>query len=376
LSFSEQDTGFMRTALALAEQGRGYVEPNPVVGAVVVNDGQIVGQGWHGELGGPHAEVFALRAAGDAARGATLYVTLEPCAHQGRTPPCAPLVVDAGIARLVVATRDPTDKTHGRGVALCREHGIDVQVGLCREEAVRQNGAFFKHAATGRPLVTAKWAMTLDGKLATRTGSSQWISCSQSRQIAHKLRASAECIIVGRRTATLDDPLLTNRDAPGRRQPARLVVCGSRAIEPGAQLVQTIDEAPVLLAYVAENPPDGLQALLDAGCLPVPLPCGPTATHPDLAALLDELGGRSMTSVLVEGGGALMGAFFDNDLVDRVAVFIAPRIVGGADAVTPVAGKGRARMTDALALLHREFRTVGDDVLIEGWIVDPMTWTD
>jgi diaminohydroxyphosphoribosylaminopyrimidine deaminase / 5-amino-6-(5-phosphoribosylamino)uracil reductase len=374
VSFREQDIAFMRTALSLAERGRGCVEPNPVVGAVIVCDDQVVARGWHGELGGPHAEVFAVREAGDAARGATLYVTLEPCAHHGRTPPCAPMLADAGIARLIVPTLDPTEKTCGRGVALCRERGIDVQVGLCREDAVQQNAAFFKHAATGRPLVTAKWAMTLDGKLATRTGSSRWISGSSSRQVAHELRAAAECIIVGRRTATLDDPLLTNRDAGGRRQPARLVVCGGRAIAPEAQLVQTAGESPVLLAYVADSPPDGLQAVLDAGCLPVPLPCGASAELPDLTALIDELGARGMTSVLVEGGGALLGAFFDDGLVDRVAAFIAPRIVGGADAVTPVAGSGIAEMPDAVALHHQQLRTIGNDVLIEAWVVDPMTW--
>ena len=375
MGFTERDERFMRTALALAEQGRGWVEPNPVVGAVIVRDGRIVGEGAHCEFGGAHAELRALAQARDLARGATLYVTLEPCAHQGKTPPCAPQVAEAGIQRLVAATVDPTDKTRGKGMALCREAGMTVEAGLCREEAIRQNAAFFKRAAVGRPLVVAKWAMSADGRIATRSGDSNWISCENARALVHVLRGQVDCIAVGDGTVNADNPLLTSRARPLPRVAARLVVCGGEGVPLDCRLVSTASEAPVLLAYPDGMPPEGLEGLLQMGCTPLPLPATQErADRLDLAAMLDELGRREMSALLVEGGGGLLGAFFDARLVDRVMIFVAPTIMGGSGAVCPVAGRGVAEVRNAPRILNWSWRSVEDDALIEGWLVDPLEW--
>jgi diaminohydroxyphosphoribosylaminopyrimidine deaminase/5-amino-6-(5-phosphoribosylamino)uracil reductase len=363
----------MQTALALAEQGRGFVEPNPVVGAVVVRDGRIVGEGWHGRFGGPHAEVYALDNAGEKARGATLFVTLEPCAHHGKTEPCAPRVADAGIAQVVVATMDPTEKTRGRGIALLRERGVRVEVGLCREEAVRQNAAFFKQTALGRPLVTAKWAMTLDGKIATRTGSSRWISSEPARRVVHELRGRVDCIMVGAGTARADDPDLTCRMVNPRRQATRLVVCGRGSIPDDGRLAQTAPQVPVLVAHPQGQPPENADALQGRGCELLPI-AGHGAGKIDLEALLDRLGSMDMTNLLVEGGGNLLGGLFDADLVDVTMAFVAPRVAGGEQATTPVGGLGAETMDAARRLHNWHWRRVGDDLLFEGWLSTPMDW--
>jgi len=365
----------MARAIALAEQGRGSTEPNPMVGAVLVRDGAIVAEGFTQPYGGPHAEVVALRAAGARAEGATMYVTLEPCAHYGKTPPCAPAVAEAGIERVVIAVRDPTPKTQGKGLAELEGRGVDVAVGLCRREAVRQNAGFFKLAAVGRPLVIAKWAMSADGKIATRTGASRWISGPQAREAVHRVRGQVDCIMVGAGTAGADDPLLTCRDAERRRTAARLVVCGRRAPAADSRLVSTVKEAPVLLAYAEGAAPEGLTEAERAGCEPLPVPPDPEAPgRVDLGALLDELGRREMTNVLVEGGSELLGNLFDAGLVDRAMVFVAPVIIGGRDAPTAVAGRGAEAMGQAVRLQEASSIPVGRDVLLEGWVVDPIRW--
>jgi diaminohydroxyphosphoribosylaminopyrimidine deaminase/5-amino-6-(5-phosphoribosylamino)uracil reductase len=375
LSPSEQDREFMAHALSLAEKGRGLVEPNPMVGAVVVEDGRVVGEGFYKRFGGPHAEVQALRQAGGRARGAMMYVTLEPCDHEGKTPPCAPLVAESGLRRVVICTLDPTAAEPAGGTRLLAGHGLAVEVGLCREEAARLNAGFFKLAATGRPLVMAKWAMTADGKLASASGSSRWISSPPSRHLVHRVRGQVDCVMVGARTATLDDPLLTCRDAELRRAAARLVVCGGSAPAAESRLVQTAAETPVLLAHAAGRPPDGLERLVELGC--EALAVEPHADEPsrvDLGALLDELGRRRMTNVLVEGGGELLGALFDAGLVDRVMAFVAPLILGGATATTPVAGHGVANVDEGLRLRQCRSEQVGPDLLLEGWADDPTRW--
>ncbi len=375
MAFDESDRSFMRQALDLAEKGRGLVEPNPMVGAVVVRNGRVVAEGHYERFGGPHAEVVALRGAGAGARGATMYVTLEPCDHRGKTPSCAPLVAEAGVRRVVVATPDPTAAQPRGGIEILTRRGVEVEVGLCGDEAVRLNAAFFKLAATGRPLVIAKWAMTADGKIAARSGSSRWISSDQARHTVHRLRGQVDCVIVGSRTARMDDPLLTCRDAERRRTATRLVLCGRAVPEADSQLVETAGQAPVLLACPESRPPAGLGRLVELGCEALPVAAAEAAAgRCDLAALLDELGRRRMTNVLVEGGADTLGGFFDAGLVDRVMVFVAPLIVGGADAQTAVAGAGVEDIENAFRLQDCETLAMGPDVLIQGWVTDPLAW--
>lgn len=375
MTFTPHDRRWMERALELAEEARGLAEPNPPVGAVLVRDGHVVGSGHTQPYGGPHAEVVALEDAGECARGATMYVTLEPCAHQGKTPPCAPRVVEAGVQRVAIAVLDPTPKTHRKGVELLRKAGVEVQVGLCREQAVRGNAAFFKLAAVAKPLVIAKWAMTADGKIATRTGDSRWISGPESRRRVHEVRGIVDCIIVGGRTARQDDPLLTCRDAEKRRTAARLVLCGRGVPSHDSRLVQTADEAPVLLAYPEKTPSEGLEPLLKAGCTAVPLPAlehQPTRVAP--SALLEELGRREMSNVLVEGGSEVLGSFLDAGEVDRVMVFVAPLLVGGSQAPSAVGGVGPTEMRSARQLSGVKVSRTGCDVLVEGRLTDPMEW--
>lgn len=371
----ESDVTCMTEALELARRGSGYVEPNPMVGAVVVKGDRVVGRGWHRRFGGPHAEVFALEEAGEAARGATMYVTLEPCAHHGKTPPCAPAVAGAGISRVVIAAHDPTPESGGWGMAHLRDAGIRVECGVCREEALLLNAPFYKFHRTGLPLVIAKWAMSADGKIATRGLESRWISCPESREVVHSLRGRVDAVVVGARTARRDDPLLTCRRAEKRRTATRVVMCGSIAPEVPSRLVQTASDVPVLLAHAEGNCPDGLSEAVEAGCRALPLrPYGPEDRCVDPGALLEALAARDAVNVLVEGGGAVLGSFFDRGLVDRVMAFVGPVVVGGSDAVSAVAGSGVEAMEDAPQLRRVEIETPGRDVLLTGWVSDPLEW--
>jgi len=330
----ELDTWHMRRALELAAQGRGCVEPNPMVGCVIVRGAETIGEGWHRRFGQPHAEAEALRIAGGRAAGATLYVTLEPCCHQGKTPPCTRAILGAGIARVVVATRDPFPRVDGGGIAELRRAGVDVEVGVMDAEACRLNAPYLKLVRTGRPWVLAKWAMTLDGKIATRTGSSQWISGPESRAIVHGLRGRVDAIVVGRETALRDDPLLTARP-PGPRTALRIVCDTAASLGCESQLVRTARETPVLVAAGEQAPPARRQRLREAGC--EVLVCEGATHAARLDALLDELGRRRLTNVLVEGGGRLLGSLLDARQIDEVHVFIAAKLVGGSSAPGPVA---------------------------------------
>ncbi len=375
MDFSDADRRHMQEALALAEKGRGYAEPNPIVGAVVVNDGRVVGRGYTQPYGGPHAEVVALEDAGGSAPGATMYVTLEPCAHQGKTPPCAHKLVEAKLRRVVVAAVDPTEKTGGRGIEVLKEAGLEVGIGLCQEAAVRKNAAFFKAAATGRPLVTAKWAITADGKIATRTGNSHWVSGEEARVEVHRFRGIVDCIAVGIGTVLADDPELTCRDAEKRRTAARLVLCGHEAPSPESRLVQTLHEAPVLLAFAEGHTPEGLGEALDAGCKAVAVPPEEdAATRVSPGGLLEELGRRDMSNVLLEGGARILGSFFDAGHVDRAVVFVAPKIAGGEHAPSAVGGRGVELMRDAWSLREAETVSVGPDMMLKGWVQNPLQW--
>jgi diaminohydroxyphosphoribosylaminopyrimidine deaminase/5-amino-6-(5-phosphoribosylamino)uracil reductase len=357
------DEAWMRRALELAERGRGSVEPNPLVGAVVVRGGQVVGEGWHRRYGEAHAEVNALAATGEAARGATLYVTLEPCCHHGKTPPCTDAVLRAGIRRVVAAMHDPFPAVAGRGSAQLQAAGIEVEVGLCEAEARRLNAPYLKLLATGRPWVHAKWAMTLDGKIATHTGDSKWISNEASRRRVHELRGRMDTIMAGIGTVLADDPQLTARP-PGPRTAARVVLDSKGRLPPTSRLAVSAREVPVVVA-TASAPADVLVRLGECGCETLTLP-GPDG-RVDVDALLAEMGRRRWTNVLLEGGAGVLGSFLDAGAVDEVHVFIAPRLFGGANAPTPMAGRGVAGVADAVRLAVWHFEDVGD-VYVHGWI--------
>jgi len=362
---SELDILHMHNALALAALGQGRVEPNPMVGCLLVRGAEIIGQGWHRQFGGPHAEVEALKLAGDRASGATMYVTLEPCSHQGKTPPCTGAIIRAGIHRVVVAQRDPFAQVAGRGVAELEASGIKVEVGLLEAEARRLNGPYLKLLRTGRPWIIAKWAMTLDGKTAARGGQSRWISGVQSRRIVHGLRGRVDAVMVGRQTAGRDDPLLTARP-PGVRTALRVVVDTSGSICSESQLVRTAREVPLLVAVGRQAPQADRKRLRQAGC---ELLVCQGDTHADrLDELLVELGRRRLTNVLVEGGGRLVGSMFDGGQIDEVHAFIAPKLIGGAAAASPIAGQGLAEMSLALSLEQPQFEQVGSDVYLHGQV--------
>ena len=368
MSRDEEDRAWMRLALAEAVKGRGAVEPNPMVGAVVARDDLLLGAGFHGRFGGPHAEVEALAAAGDRARGATLYVTLEPCAHHGKTPPCVDAILRAGIARVVVAHRDPFPKVAGRGLARLREAGLEVEVGPLAEPAVELNAPFLKRVFTGLPYVIAKWAMTLDGKTAVSEGDSRWISSAASRALVHEVRGRMDAILVGIETAIADDPQLTARP-PGPRAPVRVVLDGRARLPTSSRLVATARETPTLVAVAEVAPEDRRRKLRSLGCEVVELP---GSSRPAIVPLLEELGRRGMTNVLVEGGGFVLGAFLDADQIDEVDVFLAPIIEGGDHPRTPVRGGGRSLMSESHRLQGVRHSIVETDVRIQGTI--PCPW--
>lgn len=339
-----------------------------MVGAVVVRDGAVVGFGHHARFGGPHAEVGAMARAGEHARGATLYVTLEPCCHHGKTPPCTDLIISAGIARVVVAMRDPFPKVAGGGLEQLRQAGVSVEVGLERDAARELNAPYLKRLATGRPYVLAKWAMTLDGKTAAASGDSRWISGPRSRACVHEVRGRMDAIVVGIGTVLADDPQLTARP-PGPRQAVRVVLDSAARLPASSRLARTAREIPVLVAVAAGAPASRIEALQAAGCEVVAYPdAGAVAVVP----LLDELGRRGMTNLLIEGGGRVLGSFLDAGQVDAVDIYIAPLVEGGTPRFTPAQGEGGLRMADALRLEHQELSVIDGDVRIQGTF--PPSW--
>ena len=354
---------WMRLALRLAARGRGKVEPNPMVGCVIVKGDKLVGQGYHKRFAGPHAEPNALRDAGAKARGATLYVSLEPCAHYGKTPPCVDAVIRAGIATVVAAVRDPFPATNGKGIRKLRRAGIEVVEGVLAHEATALNAAFFTWVRTGRPYVTLKWAMSLDGKIATRTGDSKWITGEPARRYAHRLRAQNQAILVGVGTVLSDDPLLTCR-IPGGRNPVRIVLDSRLRTPVDSQLVKTAPDVPLIIATLRSAPKTRRRRLEQAGAEVVVMRS--KQSRVDVASMLDLLGKRGISTLLVEGGSEVHAAFCDAGLADRVVAFVAPKVIGGAQAKPAVAGRGLASVAAALALDSVRQRRVGDDILIEG----------
>jgi diaminohydroxyphosphoribosylaminopyrimidine deaminase/5-amino-6-(5-phosphoribosylamino)uracil reductase len=358
------DETLMMRALALAERARGLTSPNPLVGALVVKDGAVVGEGYHARAGAPHAERIALTAAGPKARGATLYLTLEPCIHQGRTPPCVPALLEGGLRRVVVAVLDPNPRVNGAGAARLSQAGIEVSVGCLEEEARRLNRPFFTWVTEQRPFVTLKVAMSLDGKISSWNRASRWITGEEARREAHRLRSEADAVVVGIGTVLADDPELTVRlDPPWQREPYRVIVDSHGRTPPSARVLSAGSPGRTLIAVTESAHAERVTALQQRGAQVLTLPARDGRV--DLTALAAELARREVTALLLEGGGELNAGFLEGGLVDRVAVFVAPMLLGGRDAPTPVGGPGRG-LKEAFRLTGMTARPVGRDLLIEG----------
>ena len=365
---------YMRRALELAERGWGHTNPNPLVGAVIVKDGEIIAEAYHQRFGGPHAEALAIERAGKAARGADLYVNLEPCVHYPgkRTPPCVEAIIQAGIRRVVVATRDPTPQIHGRGIEQLRQAGIEVIEGILKREAQKLNEIRAKYATTKTPFVALKYAMTLDGKVATRTGDARWISSEESLRYAHRLRARYAAVLVGIGTVLKDDPQLTVRKFEGR-DPWRLVLDSRGRIPLDAQILHVRSDAPTVIVTCTMSPEKErqLKELKTPTSLEIWRLPADAQGHVDLNALLQRLGKREIDSVLVEGGPTVAASFVERGLVDKLIAFVAPKVVGGEKAPSPIGGQGVERMADALLLKDVEIQQLGPDVVIEGYFRYP-----
>jgi diaminohydroxyphosphoribosylaminopyrimidine deaminase/5-amino-6-(5-phosphoribosylamino)uracil reductase len=362
---TELDAKHLFRSIELAEVARGMTSPNPLVGAVIVTKGgRVIGEGYHAAAGEPHAERAALAACADDPAGATMYVSLEPCCHQGRTPPCTDAIIEAGIKRVVVASDDPSAKAAGRGLGILRDEGIRVDV--CDGEAAAAarliNQPFRKHARTGRPLVVLKYAMTLDGKVATRSGDSKWISGEASRARAHRWRAECDAVAIGIGTASADDPLLTARVEAVPRQPRRVVFDAEARLPVSSQLVQSAAESPVIVICSRAAARTSTQALTSAGVDVITVSGGNEAAR--IEGALDELGARDIQSILVEGGPHLAGAFLDAGEVDELRAFIAPVVAGGRQARPAIEGEGVELISDAARPLATEFEQIDDDVLV------------
>lgn len=359
---------YMRQALSLARLAVGQVSPNPAVGAVVVKDGEVVGQGYTQPPGSHHAEVVALRQAAERARGGVLYVTLEPCSHYGRTPPCAKAIAAAGISEVHLAMTDPNPLVAGKGNDELEREGIKVYVGEHEEEAKEINESYLKFITTGLPFVTTKFAVSLDGKIATRTGDSKWISGDEARKYVHHLRYMADAVMTSVNTVLADDPRLTYRCGGNggmvKKQPLRVVVDALGRTPPTAQIFNK--PGNVLMAVGESIKAETKKALAQAGAELLELPSKEGMI--DLTILLKALSQRQITSVLVEGGGSVLGSLFDSRLVDKVVAFIAPVIIGGAEAKTAVAGKGVDKVQEALRLERVNVERFGDDVMFSGYV--------
>jgi len=362
---SDFDQFIMKRALALARRARGYTCPNPMVGAIVVRNGTKVGEGYHRACGQPHAEAEALVRAGSKARGATIYITLEPCDHVGRTPSCTEAILTAGIKRVVTGAGDPNPKVQGKGLARLRQAGVEVVTGILEQECRDLNRDYNHYISTGLPWVTLKWAMTLDGKIATRTGDSRWVSGEAAQRYAHRLRAKHASVLVGLGTALADDPLLTVRHVRGR-QPTRIVLDGRGELLLESRLVQSAMDVPLWVAITQLAPEDWRWALVDKGVKVLEI-AADTHGHIDIMALLCELGSREVMSLLVEGGSKTLGSFFDAGLWNQASVVIAPKLAGGKEAPGPFGGKGIGKMAEVRALADVHWRRLGDDLIIEGY---------
>ena len=350
---------FMRRALDLAAKGEGRVAPNPLAGAVVVKGGRIVGEGWHRAFGGPHAEVHALKAAGTRAKGATMYVTLEPCSpHPKKTPPCSDLLAASGLARVVVAMRDPNPMVDGKGISILKKAGIVVATGLLADAARELNAPFIKVHTRGLPYVVVKWAMTADGKIATRTGDSRWVSGEKSRSWLHRFRDTFQAILVGSGTVLRDDPRLRG----ARSLPARIVLDTAAGTPLDAAIVKTAREQATILAVSPGAPAGKLRELERRGVQVLRLDVR------DLRIVFEALAREGYHKILVEGGGEVHASVLGAGLADEVCVFLAPKLVGGREAKSPVEGEGMELMDQALAISDLSVERIGGDLLLRGRI--------
>lgn len=358
------DEKYMEQALAIAQYANGRTSPNPMVGAVIVRNGRVVGQGWHRQAGTPHAEINALQQAGELARGATMYVTLEPCSHHGRTGPCTEAVIAAGIKKIIVAMTDPNPLVAGKGIEQLRSAGIEVIEGVLAEKSAKMNEVFIKWISSKRPFVVLKGAMSLDGKIASHTGHSQWITGGKSREVVHQLRDRYDAILVGIGTVLADNPSLTTRLQIQGKNPLRIIVDSKARIPLDAQVIT--DGLPTILAVTAQAPQEKLDALQACGATVIT-----TETKQgrvDLMQLFEILGERGITSILVEGGANINASVLEENLVDKIKWFIAPKIIGGNDAPGPVGGIGVADVNHATLFEDIKMENIGEDILISAYL--------
>ena len=357
-----EDRKFMRRAIELAKKGEGFTSPNPMAGAVIVKNGRIIGEGYHERYGGLHAERNALASVTESPKGAVIYVTLEPCCHYGKQPPCVDAILEAGIARVVTGSDDPNPLVAGKGFKRLIEHGVEVTTHVEKEACDALNPVFFHYIQTGIPYVAMKYAMTMDGKIAAYTGQSKWITGEEARAFVQKLRHRYTGIMAGAGTVLADDPRLTCR-IPGARQPVR-IICDTRLRIPSdANVVETAKEIPTILA-TCQADPDRIRPFEEKGCQVLTLP--EEDGHVDLRTLMRELGKRQIDSILLEGGGTLNWSALRSGIVQKVYCFTAPKLFGGIDARTPVEGRGVASPREAFSLTHLKVTQVGEDLLIEG----------
>ncbi len=354
------DKFFMGLALKLAGKGRGRTSPNPMVGAVIVRNNKIVGEGYHRRAGLEHAEIAALKKAGPEAKGATLYVNLEPCNHFGKTPPCTEAIIKSGIKKVVAAMKDPNPVNNGKGNKRLKEAGIRIISGILEQDAEQLNKFFVKYITTGRPFVIVKAAQSLDGKIATRTGESKWISSEESRKFVRELRKQVDAIMVGANTVVKDNPLLTA--ASRAKQPVKIIVDTELRTPVNARILSKESPAKVIIAATKKAPKNKIKSFAKLNCEILILK--EKNKKVNLRQLMKELGKREITSVLVEGGGELIGGLVEERLVDKFLFFISPKIIGGRDAITSVEGKGAGIIENSLNLKNTEYKTIGKDLLI------------
>lgn len=361
-----RDEYFMKIALDLAKKGIGFTSPNPLVGAVIVKDGKIIGKGYHEKYGESHGEVNALNSAVEDVYNATMYVTLEPCCHFGKTPPCANRIVESGIRKVVIAMEDPNPIVAGKGIEILRNNGVEVKVGVLKEEAEKLNEIFIKYIVTKRPFTILKAGMSLDGKIATYTGDSKWITGEKAREYGHLLRQKVSAILVGVNTVIMDNPMLNTRlDKVQCKDPIRIIL-DSNGRNPLTSKVLNENPSNTIIVVTNFAPIEKINAFKEKGAdiIVTPVKNGKV----DLQFLMEELGKRKIDSLLIEGGGEVNFSFLKENLVDKVIFFIAPKLIGGRDAKTPVEGQGIAYMKDIVNLKNIEVTNIGEDIMVEGYL--------
>lgn len=357
------DIKFMEMAINIAEKGRGFTNPNPLVGCVITRDGEILGKGFHEKYGGLHAERNAIANSRSNIEGATMYVSLEPCCHYGKTPPCTEAIIANKIKRVVIGVKDPNPLVGGKGIKMLEEAGIEVLVGLCEEKIYEQNKIFFNYIQNKRPWVVLKTAMTLDGKIASYTGDSKWVSSELSRKYVHKLRAELMGILIGSGTANADNPMLNSRLEENVRQPIRILVSSNANISLSLNLLKTANQYPFIIAHTSDADDSKLDYL--RGCGAKTILCNKEDTKVDISDLMYKLAGEGIDSILVEGGAEINYSLVSSGMADEIYAFIAPKIIGGRNAKTPIGGLGIEKMSDAIGLEKMKFETIGEDLLIK-----------